>query len=127
MCLYMRSATWKESCKLLLMVARYAGRSLRERLRLLSVLVVGGGPTGVEFCGELGDFIRSVGSHDIRRTTTLESGFKLWRAIGGGSIRAESAASWSFYLGLPCPRAGKSLCESRQWKDTGRLAVPSEM
>jgi NADH dehydrogenase FAD-containing subunit len=29
-------------------------------MRLLSVLVVGGGPTGVEFCGELGDFIRSV-------------------------------------------------------------------
>ena len=29
-------------------------------MRLLSILVVGGGPTGVEFCGELGDFIRSV-------------------------------------------------------------------
>ena len=37
-----------------------AGRTLQERMRLLSVLVVGGGPTGVEFCGELGDFIRSV-------------------------------------------------------------------
>lgn len=39
------------------------GRSLQERTRLLSVLVVGGGPTGVEFCGELGDFIRSVRFH----------------------------------------------------------------
>jgi len=41
-------------------VGRLAGRTLQERMRLLSVLVVGGGPTGVEFCGELGDFIRSV-------------------------------------------------------------------
>ncbi|KAK9842472.1 hypothetical protein WJX81_001619 [Elliptochloris bilobata] len=39
--------------------ANIPGRSLQERMRLLSVLVVGGGPTGVEFCGELGDFIRS--------------------------------------------------------------------
>lgn len=44
-------------------VARAAGR-LEEMQRLLSFVVVGGGPTGVEFCGELADFIQK----DISRT-----------------------------------------------------------
>eukprot|EP00884_Botryococcus_braunii_P021353 jgi/Botrbrau1/7901/Bobra.9_2s0074.1 len=39
------------------------GRRMTERMRLLSTVVVGGGPTGVEFAGELVDFI----SHDLRR------------------------------------------------------------
>lgn len=34
-----------------------AHRSASERERMLSVIVVGGGPTGVEFAGELSDFI----------------------------------------------------------------------
>ncbi|KAL6769474.1 NDA1 [Auxenochlorella protothecoides x Auxenochlorella symbiontica] len=34
------------------------GRSPAERARLLHVCVVGGGPTGVEFAGELADFVR---------------------------------------------------------------------
>lgn len=34
-----------------------AGRSPAERDRLLHTVVVGGGPTGVEFAGELADFI----------------------------------------------------------------------
>ena len=65
------------------MVARHPGRSLQERLRLLSVLVVGGGPTGVEFCGELGDFIRSVWSHDIGRVT-----MHMWVSSYGGLLVA---------------------------------------
>jgi NADH dehydrogenase FAD-containing subunit len=40
-----------------------AGRGQAERMRLLSTVVVGGGPTGVEFAGELCDFINS----DLRR------------------------------------------------------------
>lgn len=63
------------------MVVRHPGRSLQERLRLLSVLVVGGGPTGVEFCGELGDFIRSVRAHDIGRIT-------MWVSSYGGLLAA---------------------------------------
>lgn len=38
-------------------------RSAQDRQRMLSVLVVGGGPTGVEFAGELSDFI----SKDLMR------------------------------------------------------------
>lgn len=34
-----------------------AGISEEEKLRLLHCVVVGGGPTGVEFSGELSDFI----------------------------------------------------------------------
>ena len=65
------------------MGARHPGRSLQERLRLLSVLVVGGGPTGVEFCGELGDFIRSVRSHDTGRIT-----MHMWVPSYGGLLAA---------------------------------------
>jgi NADH:ubiquinone reductase (non-electrogenic) len=36
-----------------------AGTSEEEKRRLLHCVVVGGGPTGVEFSGELSDFIRS--------------------------------------------------------------------
>ncbi len=36
-----------------------AGRSRSERLRILTTVVVGGGPTGTEFAGELADFINS--------------------------------------------------------------------
>jgi len=43
-------------------VARAAG-DMETMKRLLHFVVVGGGPTGVEFCGELSDFI----SQDLRR------------------------------------------------------------
>ena len=36
---------------------RIAGRQGAERQRLLHTVIVGGGPTGVEFAGELSDFI----------------------------------------------------------------------
>ncbi|KAL4540974.1 hypothetical protein Ndes2437B_g05374 [Nannochloris sp. 'desiccata'] len=38
--------------------ANIPGRSIADRDRLLHTVVVGGGPTGVEFAGELADFIR---------------------------------------------------------------------
>lgn len=38
-------------------LANIPGRAVAERERLLHVVVVGGGPTGVEFAGELSDFI----------------------------------------------------------------------
>jgi NADH:ubiquinone reductase (non-electrogenic) len=37
----------------------FAGRSRAERLRILTTVVVGGGPTGTEFAGELMHFINS--------------------------------------------------------------------
>ena len=36
----------------------YTGTTDEEKKRLLHCVVVGGGPTGVEFSGELSDFIR---------------------------------------------------------------------
>jgi len=39
--------------------AALAAGNVEEMKRLLSVVVVGGGPTGVEFCGELSDFINN--------------------------------------------------------------------
>ena len=40
-------------------VTEWTGRSRMERLRLLTTVVVGGGPTGTEFAGELADFNNS--------------------------------------------------------------------
>lgn len=46
-----------------LMNCEIPGKSLEEKKRLLHCVVVGGGPTGVEFSGELSDFIK----RDVRR------------------------------------------------------------
>jgi NADH:ubiquinone reductase (non-electrogenic) len=46
-----------------LMRCEIPGIDLEERKRLLHYVVVGGGPTGVEFSGELNDFIQ----HDVQR------------------------------------------------------------
>ena len=56
----------------------YAGISEEEKQRLLHCVVVGGGPTGVEFSGELSDFItrdvrqRYVHVKDYIRVTLIE-------------------------------------------------------
>lgn len=44
----------------LLEKASQPGLSDEERKRLLTFVVVGGGPTGVEYCGELNDFLNDV-------------------------------------------------------------------
>jgi NADH:ubiquinone reductase (non-electrogenic) len=46
-----------------LMRCEIPGTDLEERKCLLHYVVVGGGPTGVEFSGELNDFIQ----HDVQR------------------------------------------------------------
>lgn len=38
----------------------HPGRSLAERQRLLHIVIVGGGPTGVEVAGEISDLINEV-------------------------------------------------------------------
>ena len=38
----------------------HAGRKSEERRRLLHIVIVGGGPTGVEFAGELSNLVSSV-------------------------------------------------------------------
>ena len=55
------------------------GRTLEERKRLLHCVVVGGGPTGVEFSGELSDFItrdvhrKFAHVKDLIRVTLIEA------------------------------------------------------
>jgi NADH:ubiquinone reductase (non-electrogenic) len=54
-------------------VARAAGNMDKVK-QLLNIVVVGGGPTGVEFCGELSDFIRG----DLKnRFPKMEQHFKV--------------------------------------------------
>lgn len=60
-----------------------AGVSEEEKRRLLHCVVVGGGPTGVEFSGELSDFIRRdvhqryTHVKDFIHVTLIEVGFTL--------------------------------------------------
>lgn len=54
-------------------VALEAGQEDRAR-QLMNVVVVGGGPTGVEFCGELSDFIKKDLSHTVPQ---LQGFFKI--------------------------------------------------
>ncbi|KAF8775429.1 hypothetical protein HU200_004852 [Digitaria exilis] len=70
-----------------LMLSDVPGLSEEEKRRLLHCVVVGGGPTGVEFSGELSDFIiRDVKqrySHvkDYIHVTLIESGVRLVQGI----------------------------------------------
>uniref|UniRef100_A0A7N0U3U6 NADH:ubiquinone reductase (non-electrogenic) n=1 Tax=Kalanchoe fedtschenkoi TaxID=63787 RepID=A0A7N0U3U6_KALFE len=62
-----------------LMLSDVPGISFEEKNRLLHCVVVGGGPTGVEFSGELSDFIKSDVHHryahvkDHIRVTLIEA------------------------------------------------------
>ncbi|KAJ7541713.1 hypothetical protein O6H91_10G072500 [Diphasiastrum complanatum] len=70
-----------------LMLSEIPGVLEEEKKRLLHCVVVGGGPTGVEFSGELADFIRT----DVRlkyphvkdyvHVTLIESGVRLMRGV----------------------------------------------
>ncbi|KAF9587956.1 hypothetical protein IFM89_006281 [Coptis chinensis] len=70
-----------------LMLSENPGISEEEKKRLLHCVIIGGGPTGVEFSGELSDFImRDVHerySHvkDDIRVTLIESGVQLMRGV----------------------------------------------
>ena len=46
--------------------------------QLLNFVVVGGGPTGVEFCGELSDFIKQ----DLKRPLGKPLSLKICRLFG---------------------------------------------
>nr|AFN53679.1 mitochondrial putative rotenone-insensitive NADH-ubiquinone oxidoreductase [Linum usitatissimum] len=70
-----------------LMLSDIPGTTEQEKSRLLHCVVVGGGPTGVEFSGELSDFImkdvrkRHAHVKDYIRVTLIESGVRLVRGI----------------------------------------------
>ena len=49
--------------------------------QLLNFVVVGGGPTGVEFCGELSDFIRQ----DLKRSSEVDY-FAIFRLLHSNKI-----------------------------------------
>lgn len=50
----------------LLELASRPGLSVEERKKMLTFVIVGGGPTGVEYCGELCDFLEDVTSKGRR-------------------------------------------------------------
>lgn len=50
----------------LLEIASRPGVSVEERKKMLTFVIVGGGPTGVEYCGELCDFLEDVTSKGRR-------------------------------------------------------------
>ncbi|KAH0932422.1 hypothetical protein HID58_009539 [Brassica napus] len=70
-----------------LMLSDTPGISKEEKQRLLHCVVVGGGPTGVEFSGELSDFImkdvrqRYAHVKDDVHVTLIESGVRFVRGI----------------------------------------------
>ncbi len=51
---------WLLMHQLLMVSVHGAATTREERDRLLHIVVVGGGPTGVEFAGELSTFVNSV-------------------------------------------------------------------
>nr|CCA26778.1 NADHubiquinone oxidoreductase putative [Albugo laibachii Nc14] len=59
-----------------------AGISEEEKRRLLHFVVVGGGPTGVEFCGELHDFL----VQDLARLYPLASKYVFISLVDSGEI-----------------------------------------
>lgn len=62
--------------------------SEEERRRLLHFVVVGGGPTGVEFAAELSDFIREVwGGCVLRRVSIGVVYLVCLRRISAGTTR----------------------------------------
>jgi len=61
--------------------ASQPGRTDKERRQLLTFVVVGGGPTGVEYCGELADFINDVTGKRKSRLAPFASLAKLTKII----------------------------------------------
>lgn len=57
----------------LLEQASQPGLTGEERRKLLTFVVVGGGPTGVEYCGELCDFLNDVTGKDVRTSKVKRS------------------------------------------------------
>ncbi|KAK1325167.1 hypothetical protein QJS10_CPA01g02339 [Acorus calamus] len=53
-----------------LMLSESPGISEEEKQRLLHCVVIGGGPTGVEFSGELSDFIMKMSMNGLRQYAT---------------------------------------------------------
>ena len=70
-----------------------AGRQGAERLRLLHTIIVGGGPTGVEFAGELSDFIsRDLAKVDNDRAKDMRCVPRQPRCVGIDRARHDRAA-----------------------------------
>lgn len=74
-------------------MAAIPGRSEVERHRLLSTVIVGGGPTGVEFAGELADFIRQ----DLSRLRPELAGDMRITLVEANEILGSFAASLREY------------------------------
>jgi NADH:ubiquinone reductase (non-electrogenic) len=73
-------------------LANIPGRSIAERDRILHCVIVGGGPTGVEFAGELADFVnRDLARIDNDRARDM-------RVRESCAVRAKSHQELTFVL-----------------------------
>ena len=68
----------------------HAGRKTEERRRLLHIVIVGGGPTGVEFAGELSNFVQSV-RHPCKGPGGQSDGARIRCHVAGMGVQRPSA------------------------------------